>query len=239
MGKVKRKKDEKARRPSGGVTKKAQRKERKQKFLQRLKEAQDHLALGATNDDVLASVRQIGDALPERKTRAAAPKRSKPLTNKSRQKLFTSEVAQFANVLQHPSFNEDPLSAIRAHLENTIDTAPLAEDTGDASDEDTSGPIRSRLAKAKKAKKKKKRRGEGSEIDGVKVPIGKQKAIKRARERKLKERAERSQPVSAREARRRASGAKQLKKAKGIARAPKTLGLVKKKKKKPGKTVKF
>ena len=114
MGKVKRKKDEKARRPSGGVTKKAQRKERKQKFLQRLKEAQDHLALGATNDDVLASVRQIGDALPERKTRAAAPKRSKPLTNKSRQKLFTSEVAQFAPLLRRTSVTGMVLVTVEA-----------------------------------------------------------------------------------------------------------------------------
>ena len=123
----------------GGISKKGKRKERKQTFLKRLKEAQDHLALGATNADVLASVRQIGDSLPDFKTRAAAPKRSKPLSNKSRQKLFTTEVAQFASVLQHPSFNEDPLSAIRLHLENTVDTAPLAEETEAPSDEDTSG----------------------------------------------------------------------------------------------------
>lgn len=123
----------------GGINKKGKRKERKQKFLERLKEAQDHLALGASNEDVLASVRQIGESLPDTKTRAAAPKRTKPLTNKSRQKLFTTEVAQFASVLQHPSFNEDPLSAIRCHLENTVDTAPLAEDTEAPSDEDTSG----------------------------------------------------------------------------------------------------
>ena len=123
----------------GGISKKGKRKERKQKFLERLKEAQDHLALGASNEDVLASVRQIGESLPDLKTRAAAPKRSKPLTNKSRQKLFTTEVAQFASVLQHPSFNEDPLSAIRSHLENTVDTAPLAEEAEAPSDEDTSG----------------------------------------------------------------------------------------------------
>jgi hypothetical protein len=122
-----------------GISKKGKRKERKQKFLERLKEAQDHLALGATNEDVLASVRQIGESLPDLKTRAAAPKRSKPLTNKSRQKLFTTEVAQFASVLQHPSFNDDPLSAIRSHLENTVDTAPLAEEAEAPSDEDTSG----------------------------------------------------------------------------------------------------
>jgi hypothetical protein len=132
--------EKKAKRESiGGISKKGKRKERKQKFLERLKEAQDHLALGASNEDVLASVRQIGESLPDLKTRAAAPKRSKPLTNKSRQKLFTTEVAQFANVLQHPNFNEDPLSAIRAHLENTIDTAPLAEEAEAASDEETSG----------------------------------------------------------------------------------------------------
>ncbi len=123
----------------GGINKKGKRKERKQKFLERLKEAQDHLALGASNEDVLASVRQIGESLPDFKTRAAAPKRSKPLTNKSRQKLFTTEVAQFASVLQHPSFNEDPLSAIRSHLENTVNTAPLAEEAEAPSDEDTSG----------------------------------------------------------------------------------------------------
>ena len=230
-------KAEKKKESIGGINKKGKRKERKQKFLQRLKEAQDHLALGASNEEVLASVRQIGSALPDLKTRAAAPKRSKPLTNKMRQKLFVSEVSQFANVLQHPSFNDDPLSAIRVHLENTIDTAPLAEEVEADSDEDTSGPIRSRLDK-----KKGKREGKRSAADGpggVKVPIGKQKAIKRSQEKKRKEIEERGKPVSAREARRR--GAKELstklgKKMIGMKRA-KSTGLVKAKAKK--KVVKF
>ena len=99
------------------------------------------------------------------------------------------------------------------------------------------GPIRSRLDKKKK---KKGRTISGKGPGGVKLPIGKQKAIKRSKDRKRKEIEERGKPVSAREARRRGAKALSAKlsagKAKmmGVKRA-KTAGLVKAKK----KTVKF
>jgi hypothetical protein len=99
------------------------------------------------------------------------------------------------------------------------------------------GPIRSRLDK------KKNKRGKSDASNGpggVKLPIGKQKAIKRLKDRKRKEIEERGKPVSAREARRRGAKALSAKlnagkpKMKGIKRA-KSAGLVKAKK----KTVKF
>ena len=99
------------------------------------------------------------------------------------------------------------------------------------------GPIRSRLDK-KKTKRGKSDASKGP--GGVKLPIGKQKAIKRSKDRKRKEIEERGKPVSAREARRRGAKALSAKlnagkpKMKGIKRA-KSTGLVKAKK----KTVKF
>ena len=65
--------------------------------LAELKAAQKELAKAGSKEDVLASVHQLGTALPDLKSLADAAKRSKPLTNKSRQKLFNSEVSQFAN----------------------------------------------------------------------------------------------------------------------------------------------
>ena len=133
-----------------GKGKKGRRKEKKATFLERLKATQSSLV--GTKEQVLASVRQLGESLPELKTKAAAPKRSKPLTNKSRNKLFGAEVSQFASVLRHGSFAADPLAAITLHLESTIDTREVQRPEGDNDDEDTAGPIRSRVSKAKKSK---------------------------------------------------------------------------------------
>jgi Ribosome biogenesis protein SLX9 len=41
-------------------------------------------------------------------------------TNKARQRLVGTEVAQMSLVLQHPSFQADPFATIREHLKNTI-----------------------------------------------------------------------------------------------------------------------
>jgi hypothetical protein len=102
-----------ARGTDGRITKKGKRKARRDTFLERLKAAQSTIALAGTKEEVLASVKQIGDSLPSlTKTakKAAAPKRTKPLTNKTRGKLFKAEVSQFASVLQHSSFVADPLA---------------------------------------------------------------------------------------------------------------------------------
>lgn len=41
-------------------------------------------------------------------------------SNKSRKRLLEKEAAQLNLVLQHPSFNADPFSTMREHLQNTL-----------------------------------------------------------------------------------------------------------------------
>ncbi|KAI4298497.1 hypothetical protein L6164_032048 [Bauhinia variegata] len=62
----------------------------------------------------------VSDFLPELKTpRQAAPQDDFKLSCKSRQKLIFKEGKQLLQVLNHPAFQSDPLSAIHQHLQNT------------------------------------------------------------------------------------------------------------------------
>jgi hypothetical protein len=88
-----------------GKKKKSKRKERQNVFLERLKEARQSLSLTGSHEEVLASVKDLAESLPDlRKSgKAAAPKQSKPLTNKARGKLFGAEVSQFGERERQPA----------------------------------------------------------------------------------------------------------------------------------------
>jgi len=111
---------------------------RKSEFLQRLQ-----AAAGAGEQDaqrVVASIGDLGLMLPsleaggKGKGGKAGKGRKAPMKNKARNSLFHTEVAQFGQVLQHPSFAANPMLAIRLHLQNTIPqlAEPAAEEAAPA-----------------------------------------------------------------------------------------------------------
>ncbi|KAL5855482.1 hypothetical protein ACOSQ4_005284 [Xanthoceras sorbifolium] len=68
----------------------------------------------------------LTEFLPELKgSRQLAPAPEFKLNCKSRQKLILKEGKQLSAVLNHPTFQEDPLAAIHQHLEST---QPISDD---------------------------------------------------------------------------------------------------------------
>lgn len=50
----------------------------------------------------------------------------KVVHEKARRRILAEEAAQVKNVIEHPSFQADPMEALRQHLMNTVDEDPLA-----------------------------------------------------------------------------------------------------------------
>ncbi|KAL9959241.1 hypothetical protein ACROYT_G036338 [Oculina patagonica] len=123
------------------VNKKCKRKERHERFLQklhagRLVEEKSKKAKERAKTVVVGDMEPLLSALPtinipELSTRSSKtadnsdgnekPTRKKSkMSKKARQALQASEIAHFQQVLKHPAFKANPLAAISEHIKNAV-----------------------------------------------------------------------------------------------------------------------